>query len=59
MPSHTHTIKKQVDNNSGITVSVGSGSSHLYYKNDNSVETNARGGGQAHNNMPPYFTVYM
>lgn len=56
MPSHTHTIKKQVDNNSGTSISVGSGSSSLFYQTTNSVTTNSTGGGQPHNNMPPYIT---
>ena len=59
MPSHNHSIKKQVDNNSGNKVSVGSGSSSLFYQFDDTAETNNTGGGQAHNNMPPYLAVYM
>ena len=59
MPSHNHSIKKQVDNNSGNKVSVGSGSASLFYQLNDTVETNNTGGGQAHNNMQPYITVYM
>lgn len=57
MPSHSHSIKKQVDNNSGSQIVVGSGSSSLFYQNGNEATTNNAGGGQAHNNMPPYETV--
>ena len=59
MPSHNHRIKKQVDNNSGNNVSVGSGSKTLFCQLDDTVETNNTGGGQPHNNMPPYLAVYM
>ena len=59
MPSHNHSIKKQVDNNSGNKISVGSGSATLFYQLDDTVKTNNTGGGQVHNNMQPYITVYM
>lgn len=59
MPSHNYSIKKQVDNNSGNKISVGSGSASLFYQLDDTVKTNNTGGGQAHNNMQPYITVYM
>lgn len=59
MPSHNHSIKKQVDNNSGNKISVGSGSASLFYQLDDTVETNNTGGGQAHNNLQPYITCYI
>ena len=57
MPSHNHAIKKQVDNNSGNSVSVGSGSSNLYYQSGDNVTTNSTGGNQPHNNLQPYQVV--
>ena len=59
MPSHTHVISptghsSSIDTGgmSSVPVTDNSGVSALY-------ETQSRGGGAAHNNMPPYRSVYM
>lgn len=60
MPSHSHTPKGwayqvKVDGSSSIVALTSD-----YTTVDNwSPPTNAVGGGQAHNNMPPYLAVYM
>ena len=58
MPSHYHAQK--------VTANAGSGAIRTDYKNegesrvvDHGVSTSATGGGQAHNNMPPYVSVYI
>lgn len=58
MPSHDHAIYQQVDS-AGNGMAVGNGPYSFRYVNDNSIHTAATGGGQAHNNMPPYTVVYM
>lgn len=57
MPSHTHNIKLETGSLTGSSGRVkwaGNGDYQLYA---NSIMPT--GGGQAHNNMPPYRTVYM
>lgn len=49
MPSHNHGIQKQVDNNSGKEISIGTGNAKVFYQTDDSVVTTNAGGGQAHN----------
>ena len=57
MPSHTHTVPGRVNGNAG------SGDGAWDYSGNWPVEasgnTAATGGGDAHNNMPPYLAVYM
>ena len=42
--SHRHAIVKQVDNNSGSAINIGSGSAKVFYQNNNSVYTEYDGG---------------
>lgn len=56
MPSHTHNLNRPWSN--------GKGKKKAYTQSDNrkqyfSVETQSTGGGQPHNNMPPYLVVSM
>lgn len=41
-----------------MPVSIGSGGAHTHTVNTKQSETNSSGSGYAHNNMPPYITVY-
>ena len=59
IPSHNHSIKKQVDNNSGNFINVGSGGSKIFYQTDDSVTTNNTGGGQAHVHSISYIAVFV
>ena len=56
MPSHYHSVSYNRSDGAG-------GGSWLYLDNNtpynNSKDTDSKGGGQAHNNMPPYLAVYM
>jgi hypothetical protein len=55
MPSHAHdgVRRATVGNSSGLSMGTSNGSANTDYL------TNPTGGGAAHNNMPPYFTVHM
>jgi hypothetical protein len=60
MPSHSHNIVQQVDvdPSQGNVANIASGSPHvMYYRTDDSRTTLSTGGGNAHNNMPPYVNV--
>ena len=52
MPAHTHTQVTSARFSKG-------GGSDSDYEATGSGNTGSTGGGQAHNNMPPYLTVYM
>lgn len=54
MPSHTHTTYRTMSGESGSSIYVPSQSGTA-----SDVETTAAGGGQAHNNMPPYKAYYV
>ena len=54
MPSHSHYYTKLYS--SGFVGNIGSSGDVLTSTNE---LTQAEGGGQPHNNMPPYITVYM
>jgi hypothetical protein len=53
MPEHTHDINLKMD-------AAGSGAGgYVNYNSNATVPTEIAGGGLAHNNLPPYITVYM
>ncbi len=66
MPSHDHTLSKLIGGTGGInsdgqTVQkgyYGDSGSNLTSNYPNNYSISNTGGGQAHNNMPPYLTVY-
>lgn len=57
MPSHLHKISSSLqwaDQTGNVQ-----GGTNTYYKRSESQTTQLAGGGQPHNNMPPYLAVYM
>lgn len=63
MPKHNHPIKVWYDTNGGdypgIPRTMATGFKIYELKNDANVGAQLTGDSQAHNNMPPYLTVYM
>lgn len=57
LPSHDHDINYNVVYRQ--TVTSGGGVRNLVVSGADSTHTATTGGDQAHNNMPPYLTVYM
>lgn len=49
MPSHNHSIKRQVDNNAGNEIKLGTGGSVIFFQTDDSAVTNNTGDSQPHN----------
>ena len=56
IPPHNHTVRANIQNASGNDTLVIK--NNAYYSSAVEMNTSATGGGQAHNNMPPYYTAY-
>ncbi len=63
MPSHSHTLNKHVPYgipyNDTSGTACGSGGGVFYHESYNPFSIANSGGNQAHNNMPPYLSVYI
>lgn len=62
IPSHAHSLPAELTSRAGSSVRVGAGTKAYCPTTDASTSgwgTYENGGSQAHNNMPPYLTVYM
>lgn len=57
MPSHTHDIASGVTYTSDATGNIQAVQNNSYFHYTNSYNTKSAGGGQAHNNMPPYYSM--
>ena len=55
IPPHNHTVRANIQNASGSGVLVIK--NKAYYSSAVEMNTSATGGGQAHNNMPPYIVM--
>lgn len=61
MPSHVHRLKYGSSSGSGLTVlsSHATASNTWWWSDTSDAPVESSGGDAAHNNMPPYLTVYM
>lgn len=59
MPSHSHQAYSVVLLRPNGDGNIQSASSNSFWNGGGMDNTTAQGGGSAHNNMPPYLTVYM
>ena len=59
MPVHNHRqyVTAPTSSGAGVRVDYSSDASSVAY--DQGITTGSAGGGQAHNNMPPYLAVYI
>lgn len=55
IPPHNHTVRANIQNASGNDILVIK--NNAYYSSAVEMNTSATGGGQAHNNMPPYIVM--
>lgn len=59
IPSHSHTANKFVLNNFDNPFTVAAGTTATLSTGTGSTKVGLTGGGEPHNNMPPYITVFM
>ena len=57
IPSHAHMLDSWYNSEAGAYFNAGVNNSGV--QTENAIPTNYVGGGQPHNNMPPYLVVYM